>query len=198
MDPLLCEALPGLHAFTGCDFTAAFARKGKIRPFEVAIKSNHFMKALGTLGTSVNITDDAFKHLQAFVCSIYGKQNIQRVADARYAIFQTRFLPQSGHLLHRLTGIDQSMLPPSEPVLNQKILRSNYVAFIWKHANTAEPVPCNPIISGWIEQNGQFRPKWFDGLQFPDNINDKLDDLEITNDEDETESTDSEDSDLDI
>ncbi len=28
----VCNALPGLHAFTGSDYTAAFYRKGKVRP----------------------------------------------------------------------------------------------------------------------------------------------------------------------
>ena len=30
----LCGALPGFHAFTGCDYTASFSRKGKIRPLK--------------------------------------------------------------------------------------------------------------------------------------------------------------------
>ena len=30
----LCNALPAYHAFTGSDYTAAFCRKGKVRPFK--------------------------------------------------------------------------------------------------------------------------------------------------------------------
>ena len=33
--PGLAAAQPGLHAFTGCDFTSAFYRKGKVKPFEI-------------------------------------------------------------------------------------------------------------------------------------------------------------------
>ena len=33
LGPLLCELLPAFHAFTGCDYTSAFVRKGKKRPF---------------------------------------------------------------------------------------------------------------------------------------------------------------------
>ena len=29
----LAAALPGLHTFTGCDFTASFFRKGKVNPY---------------------------------------------------------------------------------------------------------------------------------------------------------------------
>ena len=30
----LCRALPGSHAFTDCDFTALFSRKGKVNPLK--------------------------------------------------------------------------------------------------------------------------------------------------------------------
>ena len=33
----LCKALPGFHAFRGCDYTAAFYRKGKAHPFNLYI-----------------------------------------------------------------------------------------------------------------------------------------------------------------
>ena len=29
------QALPGVYAFTGCDYTPAFFRKGKKRPIEI-------------------------------------------------------------------------------------------------------------------------------------------------------------------
>ena len=29
----VCNALPAFHAFTGCDYTASFKRKGKVVPF---------------------------------------------------------------------------------------------------------------------------------------------------------------------
>lgn len=31
----VCAALPGLHAFTGCDYISAFARKGKNSPYAI-------------------------------------------------------------------------------------------------------------------------------------------------------------------
>lgn len=33
-------ALPGLHALTGCDSTALFLNKGKIRPLEIVLKND--------------------------------------------------------------------------------------------------------------------------------------------------------------
>lgn len=31
----LCQSLPAFHAFTGCDYTAAFSNKGKVKPFQI-------------------------------------------------------------------------------------------------------------------------------------------------------------------
>lgn len=32
--------MPGLHAFTGCDFTAAFYRKDKVNALDILLKDN--------------------------------------------------------------------------------------------------------------------------------------------------------------
>ena len=37
--PSMCAALPGLHAFTGSDYTSAFVRKGKSKPFSIVRKT---------------------------------------------------------------------------------------------------------------------------------------------------------------
>lgn len=36
----LCLALPAFHAYTGCDYTAAFFNKGKLRPLNLLIKKS--------------------------------------------------------------------------------------------------------------------------------------------------------------
>ena len=47
----LCQSLPGFHSFTGCDYTAAFFKKGKKRPLKILEKKMLHIK----------------KHLQASV-----------------------------------------------------------------------------------------------------------------------------------
>ena len=39
LGPDLCSALPGILSFTGCDYTAAFLRKGNVRPLKLMEKS---------------------------------------------------------------------------------------------------------------------------------------------------------------
>ena len=38
MDSETADALPGIHALTGSDYTSAFMGKGKVRPFKLLIK----------------------------------------------------------------------------------------------------------------------------------------------------------------
>ena len=58
LTPAVCEALPSFHAFTGCNFTAAFLRKAKSKPFESMVKNERFVQAFSMLGTSDKIDVD--------------------------------------------------------------------------------------------------------------------------------------------
>ena len=44
--------LPGIHAFTGHDSTAAFMLKGENYPFQVMVKNNDFVLSFGRFGES--------------------------------------------------------------------------------------------------------------------------------------------------
>ena len=79
----LAAALPGLHAFTGCDFTASFFRKGKIKPYEILEKD--------TTGTfisffqSLTLRDEPDQKIaDAYVCSLYGMDDVKDVDEGRY------------------------------------------------------------------------------------------------------------------
>ena len=68
-------ALPGLHAFTGCDFTASFLRKGKVKPYDIVESSKEFQETFSKLGTdSWDTVDEICKDLEKFVCVLYGKK----------------------------------------------------------------------------------------------------------------------------
>ena len=67
----LCNALPGFHAITGCDYNPSFYRKGKKRPLTILRQSDEYRKAFSDLGeNNVNI-DAVFKKLETFVCHLY-------------------------------------------------------------------------------------------------------------------------------
>lgn len=67
----LAAAMPGLHAMTGCDFTTAFYRKGKVKPLDILQKDSTgtFSQFLGKLG-SVDEPDQRIA--EEFICCLYG------------------------------------------------------------------------------------------------------------------------------
>ena len=50
-----CSALPGLHAFTGCDSVSAFAGKGKAKCYNLLRKNLGFVETLESLGEKWNV-----------------------------------------------------------------------------------------------------------------------------------------------
>ena len=79
----LCMALPAYHAFTGCDHTASFSRKGKVRPLRLLEKTESAIEAFVALGTNAEITKEIIETIEAFVCSMYGKKNLSSVNEMR-------------------------------------------------------------------------------------------------------------------
>ena len=69
------EALPGLHAFTGCDYTASFLNKGKQRPMELMLNSEEFKAAFAELGMNDSLSEETLSTCEIFVCHMYGKKN---------------------------------------------------------------------------------------------------------------------------
>ena len=67
----LAAAMPGLHAFTGSDFTIAFYMKGKIKPREVL--ENDTERTLIQFFSKIVSEDlpDQSK-VEEFTCSLYG------------------------------------------------------------------------------------------------------------------------------
>ena len=82
--PGLAAAQPGLRAFTGCDFTSAFYRKGKVKPFEILAEDvkGDFIEFFKRL-TSVDEPDE--EKAADFVCTLYGFKNLHNVDEARHA-----------------------------------------------------------------------------------------------------------------
>ena len=80
----LAAAMPGLHAFTGSDFTTAFYMKGKIKPREVLENDTE-----GTLilffSRIVSEDQPDQSKVEEFTCSLYGiKGYVKDVNEARH------------------------------------------------------------------------------------------------------------------
>ena len=83
--PGLPAALPGLHAFTGSDFTESFYGKGKLKPFtilenNVYIQFIEFFMSLRRQNSTPN-----YLIAEEFCCHLYGFPALKSINEARYA-----------------------------------------------------------------------------------------------------------------
>ena len=69
----VCSALPGLHAFTGCDTTSSFAGKGKTAALKLVQVNDNLREAMTNLGQSFTVTPETLLGCVLFVCALYGR-----------------------------------------------------------------------------------------------------------------------------
>ena len=196
--PEVCAALPGFHAFTGCDYTAAFSRMGKVRTLNLMEKSEEFIDAFKYLGRSSSIPSQVLSTIESFVCQVYTKSQLTSVKKARLEHFQHHFSPKKkSKPLSKIKETDSSQMPPCNSVLMEKIKRANLVAGVWKKAILACPATMDPEENGWVLEGNQYKIHWFEGRQVPENVCTYIADLEEDDDDDIHYSSSSDDSDSD-
>ena len=55
----MAKVLPAFHAFTGCDTTSAFVRKGKKTPMTLLMKNKQFIDVFAKLGnTATDVSEE--------------------------------------------------------------------------------------------------------------------------------------------
>ncbi|XP_041362193.1 uncharacterized protein LOC121378189 [Gigantopelta aegis] len=163
----LAAAMPGLHAFTGCNYTAAFYRK--VKPLEILEKDAE--------GTFIEFFDSMTSReepnqmkAEEFVCSLYGVKDVKDVNEARYAklLLMTGKINQENPLAS-VKKIDCTLLPPCARTLCNKTKRAHFVSIVWGHADSSHPDQgLDPLNYGWKDKNGCYVPDWFSGPAVPD------------------------------
>lgn len=171
----LCKALPGFHAFTGCDYNAAFFRKGKQRPFKILAKNEEFQQAFASLGNTEIDINDAFVKIEAFVCSMYGYEAQKKVNNVRYLMFLRNYKVKDTNeafIKAKLKNFDASCLPPCYTELLQHMRRAHYIAHIWNKSTLPDPIEFEPETYGWTLTEGKYDFQWFEGPQLPPSVKD--------------------------
>ena len=183
----VADALPGLHAFTGCDTTSCFVRKGKKKPYVIMSKSPDFVKMFVQLPCLISSqpADILFASLEKFVCSLYGYSQHSNINKVRSQLFHSRYgsrLPKA--LSATAGGIDLSLLPPCRDSLQLHCLRASYQSYIWYSADTAKPDLPSPVGLGWTTDNsGALTVNWISGDIMPQNLIDILADQTAPDDD---------------
>lgn len=91
LGPTLCLTLAAFHAFTGCDYTAAFCSKGKAWPFNIFFKSQKILQVFASLTNSNDIFHNNKNVVQKFTSLTYGNSNCHSVNAARYLMFNKMY-----------------------------------------------------------------------------------------------------------
>lgn len=180
------KALLGFHAFTGCDTTSAFMRKGKVRPFKLLQKRETFIDTFIRLGESDVLSNDVIDSLESFVCAMYGKGRSCQVNDVRYDLAILRF-KASKAILSGDDGTDFCFIPPCKDSLVCHIKRCNYQTFIWKRANVQFIEYPSLFESGWKRNDGNLALSWNESDIVPPNLLDITDDDDVTIPTDESD-----------
>ena len=115
-----CQAILGLHIFTGCDSTSAFKGKGKTKPLGLMMESEAFCSAFIALGCGWEVPDDILPDVEKCVCTLYGQKDAAGVNAARYNLF-------------RLTCRSEA-LPLNQDCLKHHLARANYQIAIHRRA----------------------------------------------------------------
>ena len=146
----ICDVLPALHSFTGCDTTSAFVQRGKVTPLKVLEKRSQFIATFGALGQDIDIQATTFNELEHFVCCMYGKPKYSSINKLRYDLFMQKFRPKSGYVLSSFDGIDMSLLPPCQGSLYMHTQWANYQAWIWNSSLERHLEIPSPVGHGWV------------------------------------------------
>ena len=83
----LLEALPSLHAISGCDSVSAFHGLGKGKWLSTLSKKEEYVEAMRLLGESLQINENLFCTIERMVCHLYGMPEEHDIDNARYKIF---------------------------------------------------------------------------------------------------------------
>lgn len=183
----LCQSLPAFHAFTGCDYTAAFYNKGKVKPFQQFSKNEKYQTVFASLTDAADIfIGEKMKTVQEFTSSMYGVRNCTSVNDARHRIFLKNYSAKedSEHFLKKIKGFDSNSIPPCWISLTQKILRTIFVNSMWLNATDPICVKLQPENCGWFLDE-YLKPVGFIGDHTPLKIEDIVEKIETESDNEE-------------
>ena len=155
----VCEALVGVHAWTGCDSVSSFSGKGKVIAVNLIRKNEQFRDTFVLLGQQWSVSDELFDAIQEFTCSMYCRNTKAKgVNELRYDIFCAK-----------KGDVSSGQLPPCKDALLQHTKRANYQAAIWRRSLQNTPdIPEPTEGHGWHLSDGDIAISWLTGAPAPE------------------------------
>lgn len=137
-DERMCSSLLRFHAITGCDSTNFLAGIGKKKAWDSFSRNADHQNSLSFLGHDQELDGTTAAKCEAYVCSLYtASKRTSTTDELRYLMFCQK-------------KQKNEMLPPTSDCLLQHLKRSNYQAFVWRHALEAMQDLESPEGHGWL------------------------------------------------
>jgi len=67
----VCRALPGFHAFTGCESVSALFGQGKVKALKLLSQNRSFVNLFQEIGMHWQLEEELFEKIQEFTCTMY-------------------------------------------------------------------------------------------------------------------------------
>lgn len=142
----VCQAIIGMHVFTGCDTVSAFKGKGKVRPLRLMLESAETVNAFRQLGCEWMPNEELLRGLETFVCTLYDEKTSD-VNEARHSLFTLR------------CRVDE-VLPPNKDSLKLHTMRASYQTAIYRRCLKQYILAPSPVGHGWELTNERLTFKW--------------------------------------
>lgn len=157
-------ALPGFHAFTGCDSIPSFTGKSKKSTWKTWMLFKEATTAFSFISQPQNsIPTEILDIIERYVVLLYcsTSDNVS-VNDARQELFMTKNRPLES-------------LPPTKGALQQQVLRSAFQAgHIWGQANKRAICVPSPNDWGWWLHDESWQLKWSELPEISDSCNELI------------------------
>ncbi|TDG99283.1 hypothetical protein EPR50_G00209410 [Perca flavescens] len=143
---IVCDALIGLHCFTGCDTVSSLYGIVKVKAMKALLSNQEHCNTFQRIGTTFTVTRDLYEAVEAFTCEIYD------VKDAKVSTKQ-------GGTFRSEKCLERS-LPPNQDSLQQHIQRANYEAAINRRSLRKQPEIPPPVQHGWRMEGEHLVVHW--------------------------------------
>ena len=136
------SAITGLHAFSWNDYLSSFFRKGKVTSWKKMFKKADYVAAFSSLGSTYVVHTEVTQGIEKYVCALYSRSKLHSVNEARSLMFWDKYNKEK-------IFVELCMLPPCFGNLELHLKRSNYVAYVFRHANRLQFNLDQPSLHGW-------------------------------------------------
>ena len=142
------QALPMLHAISGCDTTSAFWGKGKTSFWQA------WMAFKEVTDTLVYLASHPFEPLDSNCENFRKTVLVYDKTSTSLSINQTR------RELFCLKNVTMERMPPTQNALLQHTKRAVYQAFIWVTSTQVQQMIPSPSDYGWGQVDNVWSPLW--------------------------------------